>query len=111
MGKRVIPDLSFEGTDNLRGFSEFNAFLGLAYLHPQGWLARIKPLLVQQYGDITGHKADNPFVILNLTLGRDFPNKRGFALFEFQNVFNSRPFYSLEPFRDLRVLQSAEVLV
>ena len=107
MGKRVIPDLSFENADspptsqNLRGFSEFNAFLGLAYLHPQGWLARVKPLLVQQYGDITGHKADNPFVILNLTLGRDFPNKRGFALFEFQNLFNHRPFYSIEPFRDL----------
>jgi tetratricopeptide (TPR) repeat protein len=107
MGKRVIPDLSFENADspptsqNLRGFSEFNAFLGLAYLHPQGWLARVKPLLVQQYGDITGHKADNPFVILNLTFGRDFPDKRGFALFEFQNLFNHRPFYSIEPFRDL----------
>ena len=101
MGKRVIPDLSYEATDGLRGFSEFNAFIGLAYLHPAGWLARIKPLLVQQYGDITGHKADNPFVILNLTLGREFPNKRGFALLEFQNLFNRRPFYSLEPARDL----------
>ena len=101
MGKRVIPDLSYEATDGLRGFSEFNAFIGLAYLHPQGWLARIRPLLVQQYGNITGHKADNPFVILNLTLGREFPNKRGFALFEFQNLFNRRPFYSLEPLRDL----------
>ena len=60
-----------------------------------------KPLLVQQYGDITGHKADNPFVILNLTLGREFPNKRGFALFEFQNLLNRRPFYSLGPDRDL----------
>jgi tetratricopeptide (TPR) repeat protein len=101
MGKRVIPDFSHEATDGLRGFSEFNAFLGLAYLHPQGWLARIRPLLVQQYGDITGHKADNPFVILNLTLGREFPNKRGFALLEFQNLFNRRSFYSLEPARDL----------
>jgi tetratricopeptide (TPR) repeat protein len=101
MGKRVIPDFSYEATDGLRGFSEFNAFIGLAYLHPQGWLARIRPLLVQQYGDVTGHKADNPFVILNLTLGREFPNKRGFALLEFQNLFNRRPFYCLEPARDL----------
>jgi tetratricopeptide (TPR) repeat protein len=105
MGKRVIPDLSYESVNtvvgNLRGFSEFNAFMGLAYLHPRGWLARVRPLLVQQYGDITGHKADNPFVILNLTLGREFPGKRGFALFEIDNVFNHRPFYSLEPFRDL----------
>ena len=101
MGKRVIPDLSYEATDGLRGFSELNAFIGLAYLHPQGWLARIRPFLVQQYGDITGHKADNPFVIFNLSLGREFPNKRGFALLEFQNLFNRRPFYSLEPARDL----------
>jgi tetratricopeptide (TPR) repeat protein len=101
MGKRVIPDFSYEATNGLRGFSELNAFIGLAYLHPQGWLARIRPLLVQQYGDVTGHKADNPFVILNLTLGREFPNKRGFALFELQNLFNRRPFYSLEPVRDL----------
>jgi tetratricopeptide (TPR) repeat protein len=101
MGKRVIPDLGYEATDGLRGFSEFNAFIGLAYLHPDGWLGRIRPLLVHQYGDITGHKSNNPFVILNLTLGREFPNKRGFALLEFQNLFNRRPFYSLEPLRDL----------
>jgi tetratricopeptide (TPR) repeat protein len=101
MGKRVIPDLSYEETHGLQSFSEFNAFMGLAYLHPQGWLVRVKPLLVLQYGKVIGHKADNPFVILNLTLGREFPNKRGFALFEFQNLFNRRPFYSLEPARDL----------
>jgi outer membrane receptor protein involved in Fe transport len=101
MGKRVIPDLSYEATHGLQSFSEFNAFMGLAYLHPQGWLARIKPLLVQQYGKVIGHKDDNPFVILNLILGREFPNKRGFALIEFQNLFNRHPFYSLEPARDL----------
>jgi tetratricopeptide (TPR) repeat protein len=101
MGKRVIPDLSFEVSDNLRAFNEFNAFIGLAYLHPQGWLARLRPLLVWQFGETPGHQADNPFVIFNLTLGREFPNKRGFALFELQNLFNRRPFYSLEPFRDL----------
>jgi tetratricopeptide (TPR) repeat protein len=99
MGKRIVPDLSY-GPD-LQAYSEFNAFLGLAYMHPQGWLARMKPLLVQQYGNIPGHTVDNPFVIVNLTLGREFPNKRGFALFEVQNLFNRQVFYSLEPFRDL----------
>ncbi len=102
MGKRVIPDLSFEETlGGLRGYSEFNAFIGLAYLHPQGWLARIRPLLVQQYGDITGRKSDAPFVITNLTVGREFPDKRGFVTFEVQNLFNRQPFYLLEPPRDL----------
>ena len=69
-----------------------NAFVSLAYLHPNGWLARIKPFIVQQWGEIEGHKADIPFVILNLALGREFPNKRGFALLECQNLFNRRPF-------------------
>jgi tetratricopeptide (TPR) repeat protein len=101
MGKRVIPDLSYEQTDDLQSFSELNAFIGLAYLHPDGWLARVRPLLVQQYGKVVGHKSDNPFVIMNLTLGREFPQKRGFATFEVQNLFNRRPFYSLEPARDL----------
>lgn len=101
MGKRVIPDLGYQDTDGLQSFAEFNAFVGLAYLHPQGWLARVRPLLVQQYGKVVGHQADVPFVIMNMTLGREFPNKRGFALFEVQNLFNRRPFYSLEPARDL----------
>jgi tetratricopeptide (TPR) repeat protein len=101
MGKRVIPDLSYEATIGLQSYSEFNAFVGLAYLNRQGWLARVRPLLIQQYGKVVGHQADVPFVIMNLTLGREFPNKRGFALFEVQNLFNRRPFYSLEPARDL----------
>ena len=102
LGKRFVPDLSYEFDDPiLRSFYEMNAYLGLAYLHPQGWLARVKPILVQQFGQIQDHQADNPFVILNLTLGREFPNKRGFALLEFQNLFNRRPFYSLEPNRNL----------
>jgi tetratricopeptide (TPR) repeat protein len=99
MGKRVIPDLSYEASDGLQSYSEFNAFIGLAYMNRQGWLGRIKPLLIQQFGKIPGHEADNPFVIMNLTLGREFPNKWGFALFEVQNLFNRQIFYSVEPRR------------
>lgn len=101
MGKRVVPDLSFEQTNGLQSFSEFNAFAGLAYRHREGWLARIRPFLLQQFGKIPGHQADNPFVIMNLTLGREFPNKWGFALFEVQNLFNRQIFYSLEPRRTI----------
>jgi len=101
LGKRVVPDLSFGPDSNLQSYSELNGFVGLAYLSRQGWLARVTPLLVQQFGKIPGHQADNPFVIMNLTLGREFPNKWGFALFEVQNLFNRQPFYSLEPRRDI----------
>jgi hypothetical protein len=97
LGKRLVPDLSYQPF--LESYSEFDAFLGLAFLSRQGWLARIRPLLVQQFGKIPGHQAGNPFVIVNLTLGREFPNKRGFALFQIQNLFNRTPFYSLEPNR------------
>jgi tetratricopeptide (TPR) repeat protein len=100
MGKRFVPDLSFQASDNLQDYWEFDSFLSLAYLNRQGWLARVTPLLVQQFGKIPGHTADSPFVIVNLTLGREFPDKRGFALFEVQNLFNRSPFYSLEPNRD-----------
>jgi tetratricopeptide (TPR) repeat protein len=99
MGKRVIPDLSLN--PGFQDYSEFNAFLGLAYMSQQGWLARLKPLLVQQFGKISGRQADNPFVVMNLTLGREFPNKRGFAVFEVQNLFNRHSFYSVEPLRSL----------
>jgi len=99
MGKRVVPDLSFN--PGFQAYSEFNAFIGLAYMSQQGWLARVKPLLVQQFGQIPGREAANPFVVMNLTLGREFPNKRGFALFEVQNLFNRKPFYSVEPLRSL----------
>ena len=99
LGKRVFTDLSYENSP--KSYTEINGFIGLAYLHPKGWLARLQPLIVQQWGEVEGHKADNPFVILNLTLGREFPNKRGFALLEFQNLFNRRPFYSVEPVRTL----------
>jgi hypothetical protein len=110
LGKRLIPDLSYQptpqyplqtGITGVESYSEFDAFLGLAFLSRQGWLARVRPLLVQQFGKIPGHQAANPFVILNLTLGREFPNKRGFALFEIDNLFNRTPFYSLEPNRIL----------
>ncbi|MBM4294471.1 MAG: tetratricopeptide repeat protein [Deltaproteobacteria bacterium] len=99
-GKRIVPDLSFQFSDNLQDFWELNTFFSLSYLHHTGWLARITPLLVTQFGKIIGHEAYNPFVIMNLTLGREFPDKRGFALFEVQNLFNRTPFYSLEPRRD-----------
>ena len=84
MGKRVIPDLSFndfrfDSLFKLQAFSEINAFIGLAYMHPQGWLARIKPLLVTQFGNMEGHKADNPFVILNLTAGPGIPQQTRFC--------------------------------
>jgi hypothetical protein len=38
---------------------------------------------------------------MNLTLGREFPNKWGFALFGVPNLFNRQPSYSLGPLRDM----------
>jgi hypothetical protein len=99
MGTRVITDQIF--APSLESYTELDAFVGLAYMSRQGWLARFRPLLVQQFGNVPGHQADNPFIIANATLGKEFSNKRGFALFEIQNLFNRQPFYSLEPRRDV----------
>lgn len=110
MGKRVLVDRSYED-NGLKSLSEINAFLGLAYLHRQGWLARLKPLLIQQYGNNPGRQADNPAIVVNLTLGREFPRKRGFALVEVQNLFNRRPFFALEPYRDLELANQRRFLV
>jgi tetratricopeptide (TPR) repeat protein len=97
-GKRFVPDLSLQFTDNLQDYSEIDAFLGLSYLNRQGWLVGVKTFLVQQY---LKDRADNPFALVNLRLGREFPNKRGLALFEVQNLFNRHFFYAIEPRRDI----------
>ncbi len=93
-GKRFVPDLSLQ--PERHDYYEINGFLGLSYLNRQGWLAGIRTFLVQQYLE---DRADNPFVLVNLRLGREFPNKRGLALFEVENLFNRHFFYSLEPRR------------
>jgi tetratricopeptide (TPR) repeat protein len=97
LGKRFVPDLALQFTDDLQDYSEIDGFLGLAYLNRQGWLARVKAFLVQQY---LKDRDDSPFGVVNLSIGREFPNKRGVALFEVQNLFNRHFFQALEPRRD-----------
>jgi hypothetical protein len=114
LGKRVVPDLSFQNDFfpiALQNYSEIDAFLGLSFLSRQGWLARVKPLLVQQFAKNPGHQASGPFVIMNLSLGREFPNKRGLVLFEIQNLFNRQPFFAMEPSRDLEFVSERRFLL
>jgi tetratricopeptide (TPR) repeat protein len=101
IGKRFVPDPSLQFVadfNNLQAYSEIDASLGLSYLHPQGWLAGVKTFLVQQY--LKG-RADNPFGLVNLRLGRELPNKRGLILFNVNNLFNRHFYYALEPRRDI----------
>ncbi len=107
LGKRFVPDLSLQFTNDLKDYSEFDGFLGLAYLHRQGWLARVKAFLVHQH---LKDRSDGPFGLVNLSVGREFPNKRGLALFEVQNLFNRRFFQALEPRRDPEVFPARRFL-
>ncbi|MDI6854636.1 MAG: TonB-dependent receptor, partial [Deltaproteobacteria bacterium] len=95
-GKRFVPDLSFQPA--LHDYYEINGFLGLSYLNRRGFLAGIRTFLVQQFLE---NRADNPFALVNLRLGWEFPKKRGLALFEVENLFNRHFFYAIEPRRDI----------
>ena len=95
-GKRVVPDLAFQ--PGLFDYSEIGGLVGISYLNRQGWLAGVRTLFVQQF---LKDRADSPFALVNLRLGRELPNKRGLALFEVQNLFNRHFFYSIEPRRDI----------
>jgi hypothetical protein len=45
-------------------------------------------------------RADNFFGLVNLALGKQFPQKRGFATLQVDNLFNRHFYYALEPLQD-----------
>jgi outer membrane receptor protein involved in Fe transport len=105
-GKRVVPDLAFQ--PGLFDYSEIGGLVGISYLNRQGWLAGVRTLFVQQF---LKDRADSPFALVNLRLGRELPNKRGLALFEVQNLFNRHFFYSIEPRRDIEFFPARRYMV
>jgi tetratricopeptide (TPR) repeat protein len=105
VAKRVVPDLVFQ--PDIRDFSEIDPFIGLSYLHRSGWLAGIKTFLVtQQLKD----RNDNLFGLVNLRVGREFPNKRGLTTLEVENLFNRHFFTALEPLRDPDFLPARRIM-
>ena len=86
-------------------FTEIDGTVGLWYTHPSGWFASIVDTVVSQ--DLGGlsnkffeqQQADlgNPFNLVDITIGKYFANKRGYASLALTNVFNQHFFYQIEP--------------
>jgi tetratricopeptide (TPR) repeat protein len=100
--KRIAPDpnpyiAQALGLPDLPNFTEFNAFLGLSYLHSSGWQGGIRTFLVQQR---LKYRDNNLFALVNVRLGKEFANKRGLATLEINNLLNRQFYYALEPLRD-----------
>ena len=74
-------------------------------MHPSGWFASIKDTVVSQ--DLGGlsdkslaqKQADmgDPFNLVDITFGKYFANKRGYASLAITNIFNQHFYYQTEP--------------
>ncbi len=86
-------------------FSEIDGSVSLSYMHPSGWFASITDTVVSQdLGGLSDKSAGqtqanlgNPFNLVNITVGKYFDNKRGFAALSMANIFNQHFFYQTEP--------------
>jgi hypothetical protein len=90
----------------LRGdFNEISGAVALSYMHPSGWFASIKDTVVSQ--DLSGlndqslapkqAQMADPFNLVDITFGKYFPNKRGYASLAITNIFNQHFYYQTEP--------------
>jgi hypothetical protein len=78
-------------------FSEIDGNAGLSYMHSSGWVASIKDTVVCQ--DLAGLGVKSyTFNLVNISLGRYFANKRGFASLDLTNIFNQHFNYQAEPY-------------
>uniref|UniRef100_A0A7C3SLV6 Tetratricopeptide repeat protein n=1 Tax=Desulfobacca acetoxidans TaxID=60893 RepID=A0A7C3SLV6_9BACT len=99
VGQRVVPQQDFTYAVFTYGvpftaFTELRTLLGLNFLHRRGWQAGLRTTFLQQW---LKDRADNTFALVDLRLGREFPNKRGLVSLEINNLFNRHFFYALEP--------------
>lgn len=86
-------------------FHEIDGAAALSYVHPQGWFASIKDTLAyQDLGGLSDKSAaktqadlGNPFNLVDISFGKYFDNKRGYASLTIANVFNQHFYYQTEP--------------
>jgi len=87
-------------------------------MHPSGWFASIQDTVV--YQDLDGlspktfaqQQADmgDPFNLINITVGKYFADKRGFASLAITNLLNQHFFYEIEPDAFLNFSPDREVI-
>jgi len=86
-------------------FNEIAGAVALSYQHPRGWFASIRDTVVSQdLGGLSDKSAaqtqadlGNPFNLVDVTFGKYFDNKRGYAALTITNIFNQHFYYQTEP--------------
>jgi len=104
-GKKVSQDFPIYLLPTTGDFSEIFGSVLLSYMHPSGWFASIQDRVV--YQDLGGlsdksyaqkqAEMGNPFNLVDISIGKYFDNKRGFAQLAITNIFNQHFFYEVEP--------------
>ncbi len=87
-------------------FNELDGTVGLSYMHPSGWFATIRDTVVHQdLSDLSDNSLaqkqagmGDPFNLVDLTFGKYFANKRGYASLAITNVFNQHFYYQIASF-------------
>lgn len=101
-GKEVsIDEIS---TSTTGSYTEISGSVQLSYQHPSGWFASIKDTLAYQSldGDLAEYsqaqaQLGKPFNLLDITFGKYFDKKRGFAALSVLNLLNQHFYYQVEP--------------
>ncbi len=86
-------------------FNEIDGTVALSYMRPSGWFASIKDTVVSQ--DLGGLSTrslaqrqagmGDPFNLVDITVGKYFANKRGYASLGLTNLFDQHFLYQTEP--------------
>jgi tetratricopeptide (TPR) repeat protein len=91
--KKVDP--SFNSLDPAqRDFSELDSGVTISYLHHTGWQGFWRNYLI--YQDLMG-RGNHSYYLTDIAVGKEFPNKRGLASLEINNIFDRRFYYAREP--------------
>jgi tetratricopeptide (TPR) repeat protein len=86
----------FPGSDLVQEVTTRQATLGLSFLHPSGFRARMAGSYVDQEGDFVDPftlaivPGEDEFWILDASVGFLFPNRRGLISLEAKNIFDER---------------------
>ena len=101
-GKEVSIDE--KSTSTAGDYREISGNVQLSYMHSSGWFASIKDTVVYQslgtgFGAYAHVQAElgNPFNLVDISFGKYFDKKRGFAALTILNILNQHFYYQVEP--------------
>jgi tetratricopeptide (TPR) repeat protein len=104
-GKLVSQDAPANAPYITGDFNEVAGAVALSYMHPSGWFATIKDTVVnQELGGLSDKslaqnqaQLGDPFNLVDITFGKYFADKRGYASVQLTNIFDQHFYYQTEP--------------